>query len=498
MPKELKFEYNDPGLQELIRKTVPFKTLSLEEIKNLIKYLKKYEYEPDEVVVSEGDIGTAAYIVERGEFLLEKMERVVKVFKKGDFFGEIALIDKRPRLGTVKAVNKSTLYSIEGQYLERTDCIPAKTSLKIIKGFARLLSSYMREGTALYRELEVLLIQDGGCAPGYNPATAFISEYLEKAGKKVFICDEGFRSLISNKIDDYRHLIYNTELYKQFEHLPGVVFSPPLREARGANFRSERFPEFKEDALQQKAAKAILDRNVKIIVGIGGNGTLAGINELSNLLPDDIQLFFVPVTVDSDIYGTECIGEFTGVEVGAEKIRCYMADARTHDRFYFIEMMGAQGGYHALHSCLGAGAHLAVLPSSDYDLKKVAKSLMKVKNCVIPIAEGYKRDLRKEIKYEGSAADYFRDELIEAGLKTDKRIICESFSRDIRGASPNNLDIMLAQSMARNLSNLIASNRTRQMPARLSGVEYSIPFNEIRTDNSVESDLAVLANRLFI
>ena len=246
MPKELTFKIDDPGLLKLIKETVPFKTLSVDEIKNLVKYLKKYEYEPDEIVVKEGDIGTAAYIVESGEFLLDKMERVVKVFKKGDFFGEIALIDKRPRLGSVKAVNKAILYSIEGQYLERPNCIPATTALKIIKGFARLLSSYMREGTALYRDLEVLLIQDGGCAPGYNPVTAFISEYLEKAGKKVFICDEGFRSLIKNKIDDYRCLIYNAELYKQFEHLPGVVFYPPQIEAPGAKISSERLPAFKK------------------------------------------------------------------------------------------------------------------------------------------------------------------------------------------------------------------------------------------------------------
>lgn len=498
MPKEVNFEKNDPELLKLIQNAVPFKALTLEEIKNVITYLKKYEYEADEIVVKEGDIGTAAYIVESGEFLLDKMERVVKIFREGDFFGEIALIDKRPRLGSVKAVSHAVLYSIDGQYLERPDCIPPTTALKIIKGFARMLTTYMREGTALYRELEVLLIQDGGCAPGYNPVTAFISEYLEKAGKKVFICAEGFRSLISNKIDDYRCLIYNSELYKQFDHLPGVVFSPALREARGANFRSERFPEFKSKELQQKAAKTILERNVKIIVGIGGNGTLAGINELSNLLPDDIQLFFVPVTIDSDIYGTECVGEFTGVEVGAEKIRCYMADARTHNRFYFIEMMGAEGGYHALHSCLGAGAHLAVLPSSDFDLQEIAKAMQKQENCVVAVAEGYGREHRKETGYKCSAAEYFRDQLLEAGLTTDKRIICESFSRDIRGASPNNLDIMLAQSMARNLSNLIADNRTRQMPARLSGVEYSIPFSEIRTDNSVESDLAVLANRLFL
>jgi len=497
MPKEIEFKKNDQDLIKLLRGTIPFQALSVEELENIIQYLKKYEYEPEEVVVSEGDIGKAAYIVDKGEFLLEKMGRTMKVFSRGDFFGEIALIDKRPRLGTVRSLDESVLYAFEGQYLERPDCIPATTALKIVKGFARLVTSYMREGRALYRDLEVLLIQDGGCAPGYNPVTAFVSEYLEKIGKKVFIASEGFRSLVSNKVEDYQCLIYNTELYKQFEHIPGVVFSPPLREARGANFRSERYPEFKDEKNQQIAAKNIIARNVKILVGIGGNGTLAGMTVLSDLLPDDIQTFFIPVTIDSDIYGTDCVGEFTGVEIGAEKIRCYMADARTHDRYYFIEMMGAEGGYHALHSCLGAGAHLAVLPSSDYDLKKIARSLKHHKNCVIVIAEGYKRKLRKSDGYKGNAAEFFRDELLAAGLQSKSRIVCESFSRDIRGASPNNLDIMLAQCMARNLSNLVESNKSKLMPARLSGIEYAIPFHEIRTDNSVESDLAVLANRLF-
>jgi hypothetical protein len=55
---------------------------------------------------------------------------------------------------------------------------------------------------------------------------------------------------------------------------------------------------------------------------------------------------------------------------------------------------------------------------------------------------------------------------------------------------------MLAQRMSRKLSNLIKEGHTREMPAVLSGKEYSISFDDIRTDNSVESDLASLANRL--
>jgi len=235
---------------------------------------------------------------------------------------------------------------------------------------------------------------------------------------------------------------------------------------------------------------------VRVLIGVGGNGTLAGIKALSDLLPDSVQLFFIPVTIDSDIFGTECIGEHTGVQIGAEKILCYLADARTHHRIYIIEMMGAEGGYHALHSCLGAGAHLAVLPSSSYDPVLIAEALNRKESAVIVVAEGYKRDKRKEEGYSGNAAEYFRDELLKAGLGTRRRAICEGFSRDIRGAAPNYRDITLSQRMARQLTRLLKEGRSRVMPAILAGREYAIPFEEIRTDNSVESGLADLANRL--
>ena len=97
-----------------------------------------------------------------------------------------------------------------------------------------------------------------------------------------------------------------------------------------------------------------------MLVGIGGNGTCAGIKALSERIrvaregdvaaPPPVQTFFVPVTIDSDIEGTECVGQHTAVEAGAEKVRCFVADARTHQRCYIVEMMGADGGFHALNS----------------------------------------------------------------------------------------------------------------------------------------------------
>jgi 6-phosphofructokinase len=498
MPKEISIEPKSEELLHFLNELPLFKSLSLEEIRLLLPILKKYYYEVGEIVFKDGEVGDSAYIVLEGRLSLDRMGRIIKIFSKGDIFGEVVLFDKKHRTGIVKVIDKATLLQLNSLDLEDETVIPLKTSIKIYKELGCQVISYLREREALYREMDVLLVQDGGCAPGYNTVTAFITQFLENAGRQVFITVEGFKSLVDGKIEDFCYLINDPYLYENLEYIPGVFFAPPLRDARGAQFRTERYKEFINPEIRKKAAQNIIDRKVEILVGIGGNGTFAGIKQLGKFLPDTIKLFFIPVTIDSDIFGTECIGEHTGVEVGAEKIHCYLADARTHKRCYLIEMMGADGGYHALHSCLGAGAHLAVLPYSHPDPKKVVQSLKDRDYTVIVVAEGYKKEERKKEGYIGNAAEYFLDELLAVGLKTRQKIVCEGFSRDIRGASPNNKDIMLAQQMSRKLSELIIQGKSHMMPAVLSGKEFAIPFEEIRTDNSVESDLVGLANRLGI
>ena len=352
------------------------------------------------------------------------------------------------------------------------------------------------ERRRMFEEIDVLLILDGGCAPGYNPVTAFITQHMERIGRTAFGALEGFKSLVRGEDEDYVRLVYDPTLYKQLDHITGVIHVGPLSESRGALLRSERYRDFIKPEVEKQAAENILRRKVKAIIGIGGNGTFKGIRSLSNQLPTSTQVFFIPVTIDSDIAGTECIGEYTGIEVGAEKIRCYMADARTHDRTYIIEMMGASSGFHALHACLGSRAHLAVLPSSRVDHARVVEALNQREECVIVVAEGYKREERTAKGSKANAAEYFHEELLATGIEIKRRVVCEPFSRDIRGAAPNNLDITLAQRMAYNVAEYLKAGTSRLMPAVRSGREYAIPFNEISTDNKVEEDLLVLSDRL--
>ncbi|MCR4316222.1 MAG: 6-phosphofructokinase [Planctomycetes bacterium] len=365
---------------------------------------------------------------------------------------------------------------------------------------ARRIISVLRKTHAeeedVFRTMDVLLIQDGGCAPGYNPVTAFLVGGFERAGRKVFVASQGFKSVVEETGEAYKYLVYDQSKFKRLDHIPGVVHVGPLLDSRGAAFRTERYKEFILKENQQKAAENIIRHQVRTIVGIGGNGTFMGIKDLSEMLPLHVQVFFVPVTIDSDVMGTECIGEHTGIEVGAEKIRCYLADARTHERFYFIEMMGARGGFHALHSCLGARAHLALVPGLHVDMKLLGERLAARQYAVIVIAEGWEIEDRTKAGFKGSAAEWLKKRLEDSGFNSQRKIVCEAFTRDIRGAAPNNQDITLAQRMAKKVVEFASAGSSRLMPAVESDREFAIPFHEIQTDNTVRESLKKLGLRL--
>ncbi|MBW1682923.1 MAG: 6-phosphofructokinase [Deltaproteobacteria bacterium] len=367
-----------------------------------------------------------------------------------------------------------------------------KVGLRITSQLRRL----EMETRAMFERIDVLLILDGGCAPGYNPVTAFVTYHVEALGRKVYGTLEGFKSLVSGKDEDFVRLVYDPVLFKKMDHIPGVYHAAPLSEWRGALLRSERYRDFVHEEIQKKAARTVQEREVQAIIGIGGNGTFKGIEALCRWIPTSVQVFFIPVTIDSDIAGTECIGENTGIEMGSEKIRCYMADARTHKRTYVIEMMGASSGFHALHSCLGSRAHLAILPNTVIDHRAVVEALNRRESCVIVVAEGYKREEREAMGSKDNAAEFFYKELLATGIPIERKVVCEAFSRDIRGAAPNNQDITLAQRMAYNVAAYLKAGTSRLMPAVQSGREYAIPFNQIHTDNMVEEALLALSNRL--
>lgn len=504
------------GLKPLSSKT---------QVEALLTFATVSTHAEGETLFEEGDRPDKCFMVIKGTVTLTYRGVDVYRFDVGQTFGEVGFLDEAPRRATaVCDADDVTVLSLTRDALTSPD-FPASLTRELY-GYLGKRVTRLLLGEDFYDNVDVLIVQDGGCAPGYNAVTSYLAEAFERSGRRVFVAMEGFRSLASGKNTDFGLLVTDVALRELLSSVPRVYDAAQLRSTRGAAFRSERFPDFKKRSVQLAALNAIRRRRVKTVVCVGGNGTMRGAIALSRRCKEEgyddaPQLFFVPVTIDSDVRGTETIGAATGVEMGAEKLRCYCADAFTHQRCYIKEMMGAEGGYHALHSAVGAGAHYAALSKSltRPELERVAKAISRRRSTVIAVAEGYARALRRNLtngevssqhlpcvvstsgrpgqKDLVSAATFLHFQLKSTGmLDASKKVVCESFARDLRGAAPNNLDIFLSQQMAMKVAAMARDGETDAMPAVNSGVVSSIRFKDLDTCNDVDAATAALADRL--
>ena len=96
----------------------PFNDLTEKDLFSFLSVMNRIQYEPGEIVIQEGETATSAYFVLNGELSLSMFERKTKHYSKGSFFGEIGLIDSRPRMGTICADENSNLLKIEASDLE--------------------------------------------------------------------------------------------------------------------------------------------------------------------------------------------------------------------------------------------------------------------------------------------------------------------------------------------------------------------------------------------
>ena len=314
----------------------------------LLKFGHVEKYRKGEAVFKVGQPSDACYLIYSGLVCLEICGISLFVYDKGQTFGEVGLLERRARRAEMRCIEDTTLLCLPRSSLE-DDAFDLVLARDIYSFLGKRATRFLF-GDDFYTNMRggILIIQDGGCAPGYNTVTSFLTEKFENEGVKVYVAMEGFKSLISNDNSDYGCIVHDDNLLSLMSTIPRLHSAKALRDMRGAAFRTERYPQFKEAELQRRAAANIVARNVRCVVAIGGNGTFKGIKALSSFLPDELPAFFVPCTIDSDIAGTETIGQHTACELGAEKIRCYIADAYTHKRCYIKEMMGAAGGYHAL------------------------------------------------------------------------------------------------------------------------------------------------------
>ena len=162
----------------------------------------------------------------------------------------------------------------------------------------------------------------------------------------------------------------------------------------GTILKSARSLEFKTPEGRKKAYENLTKAGIDALVVIGGDGTFTG-GLLFNT-EFNFPVMGIPGTIDNDIFGTShTLGYDTALNTVVDVIDKIRDTASSHNRLFFVEVMGRDAGHIALNAGIGAGAEEILIPEEDLGLDRLLESLQKSKasgksSSIVVIAEGDK------------------------------------------------------------------------------------------------------------
>lgn len=159
----------------------------------------------------------------------------------------------------------------------------------------------------------------------------------------------------------------------------------------GTILKTARSKEFRTQEGMKQAHANIQRYGIEGVVAIGGDGTFTGAQEFSKL--SNIPFVGCPGTIDNDLVGTDyTIGYDTAINTVVEAVDKLRDTAESHDRLFFVEVMGRDAGLIALRAGIAAGAESILMPETKTDLNDLVtrlKNKRKSKNSkIIIVAEG--------------------------------------------------------------------------------------------------------------
>ena len=220
------------------------------------------------------------------------------------------------------------------------------------------------------------ILTSGGDAPGMNACIRAAVRTALANDLAVVGIRRGYTGLIAGDAMTLdRSAIRNTI------HLGGTI----LETSRNKDFYT------REGRL--KAAAAVDRMELDGIVLIGGEGTFHGASLLA-ADADTAALVGVPASIDNDVYGTEyCIGFDTAANCAVEAIDRIRDTARSHERLFFIEVMGRTAGFLALESGIAGGAEELAIPEEQVSVARMSERIREgfsigKKSAIVVVAEG--------------------------------------------------------------------------------------------------------------
>jgi 6-phosphofructokinase 1 len=162
----------------------------------------------------------------------------------------------------------------------------------------------------------------------------------------------------------------------------------------GTVLKSARCLEFRTKEGRQTAFETIQKHGIEALVVIGGDGSFTGAMIFQSEF--NIPVIGIPGTIDNDIFGTShTIGYDTALNTVIEAIDKIRDTAISHNRLFFVEVMGRDAGHIALNTGIGAGAEEVLIPEEDMGLDRLLDSLKRSEksgksSSIVVVAEGDK------------------------------------------------------------------------------------------------------------
>ena len=224
----------------------------------------------------------------------------------------------------------------------------------------------------------------------------------------------------------------------------------------GTILKSARSEEFRLKEGRKQAYNNLIKEGIDALVIIGGDGSFTGgmiFNKEFNF-----PVIGIPGTIDNDIFGTDyTVGYDTALNNAVEVIDKIRDTASSHDRLFFVEVMGRDSGFIALYSGLGAGVEEILIPEEDMGLDRLLNSLEHSRrsgktSSIVIVAEG---DKTGENVFE--LASYVEKNLPQYDVRVSV------LGHMQRGGSPSCFDRVLASRMGVKAVELLLDGKTNLM-----------------------------------
>lgn len=266
---------------------------------------------------------------------------------------------------------------------------------------------------------KIAVFTSGGDAPGMNACIRAVVRGAIYHGIEVYGIKYGYDGMIKG------------DIYKMKSYSVSNII-----QKGGTILKSARSKEFMTKEGRQKAYDQLSARGIEGMIPIGGDGSLTG----AKIFYEEFGIPFVgaPGTIDNDLYGTDLtIGYDTAVNTALEALDKIRDTANSHDRVFFVEVMGRDSGYIAIQCGIGGGAEMVMVPETSTSINDVLDTLRQgwersKTSSIVVVAEGDE---------EGSAME------VAAKVKAkmpDKDIRVTTLGHIQRGGSPSNYDRILA------------------------------------------------------